>query len=397
VRPRALWLIIGIVGGLLAVLLFGSGLALALFLASRGRLTATETLPVAGMMALSLELGAPLALHGWHGWQARPSRPFSPSRLWRLGFLFVLSIVLGAVVSSVHLTTALLLPPIHVLAMSLSPLIVLGLTGRALRGIGMERASTWREVIAGMAGGGFVGAGISLIIEVLVVLALVAVALLVALAVPGGEERIASLASDLQDPTWLADLTNSLQLLLSPVIAISTLVIFAIIVPLVEEAFKVLAAGVMAYWIRPHPARAFLWGVASGAGFALVENLFNGALGGVEGWAAVAVSRFGATAMHCFTGGLVGWGWGQLWRERRPFRLVGSYAAAVTVHGVWNGAAVGVVLLGASTLARAGDKVWYALAGIGTLALVGMLGLLTVAFILALFLAGRKLAGGSQR
>jgi hypothetical protein len=397
VRRRALWLIIGIVGGFLAILLFGSGLVMVLFLASRGRLTAAETLPVAGMTALGLGLGVPLALQGWHGWQARPSRPFRPARLWWLGFLFVLSIVLGAVVSSFRLTTALLLPPIHVLAMSLSPLIVLGLTGRALRGIGIERTSTWREVIAGMAGGGFVGTGISLIIEVLVVLALVAVALLVALASPGGEERIASLASDLQDPTWLADLTNLFRFLLSPVIAISTLVIFAIIVPLVEEAFKVLAAGVMAHWIRPYPARAFLWGVASGAGFALVENLFNGTLGGVEGWAAVAVSRFGATAMHCFTGGLVGWGWGQLWREQRPFRLVGSYAAAVTIHGVWNGAAVGVVLLGASTLARAGDKVWYALAGVGTLALVGMLGLLTVAFILALSLAGRKLADESQR
>lgn len=396
-RRRALWLIIGIFGGLLAILLFGSGLAMVLFLASRGKLTADETLPVAGMIALSLGLGIPLALQGWNGWQARPSRSFSPSCLWWLVLLLMLFIVLGAAVSSLHLTTALLLPPIHVLAMSLSPLIVLGLTGRALRGVGMEGASTWREVIAGMAGGGFVGTGISLIIEVLIVLALVVVALFVALAVPGGEERIASLASDLRDPTWLADLTNSLQLLLSPVVAISTLVIFAIIVPLVEEAFKVLAAGMMAHWIRPCPTRAFLWGVASGAGFALVENLFNGALGGVEGWAVMAVSRFGATAMHCFTGGLVGWGWGQLWREQRPLRLLGSYAAAVTVHGVWNGVAVGVVLLGASTLARVGDKVWYALAGIGILALVGMLGLLTVAFILALFLAGRKLADETQR
>jgi len=390
VQRRALWLIIGIVGGLLAILLFGSGLALAIFLASRGRLTAAETMPVAGVMALSLELGVPLALQGWHGWQARPSRPFSPSRLWRLGFLFVLFILLGAVVSSFHLTTAFLLPPIHVLAMSLSPLILLGLAGWALR------ASTWREVIAGMASGGFIGTGASLICEVLIALTLVAAALLVTLTVPGGEERLTSLASDLQDPAWLADIANSSQFLLSPAIAISTLVMFSVIVPLVEEFFKTLAAGMMARWVRPHPARAFLWGVASGAGFALVENLFNGALGGVEGWAAVAVSRFGATAMHCFTGGLVGWGWGQLWKKR-PLRLLGSYAAAVTVHGVWNGAAMGVVLLSASMLAQAEDNVWHVLAGSGILALVGMLGLLAVAFIVALLLVGQKLTGESQR
>ncbi len=396
-RRRAFWLIIGIVGGLCAILFFGSGLAVALLLAGRGRLTATETLPVAGMMALSLGLGVPLALQGWNGWQARPSRPFSLSRLWRLGFLFVLFIVLGAVVSSFHLTTALLLPPIHVLAMAFSPLILLGLVGRALRGIGIEGTSTWREVVAGMAGGGFVGVGISLIGEVLVAFALVVVVIFVLRMAPGGEERIASLASDLQDPAWLADLTNSSKLLLSPAIAVSTLVLFSILVPLVEETFKVSVVGVMACWIRPHPARAFLWGVASGAGFALVENLFNGALGGAEGWAAVAVSRFGATAMHCFTGGLVGWGWGQLWREKRPLRLLVSYAAAVTIHGTWNGVVVSMVILSANALAHTGDKVWSAFAGIGILALVGILGLLTVAFTLALFFAGRKLAGKLQR
>jgi hypothetical protein len=395
VQRRALWLIIGIVGGILAILLFGSGLVLALIFASRGKLTAAETLPVAGMMALSLGLSVPLMFQGWNGWQARPSRPFNPSRLGWLGFLLMIFIVLGAVVNAFHLTTALLLPPIHILAMSLSPLIVLGLAGQALRGVRMEGTSTWREVIAGLASGGFVGVGISLISEVLIVLALVVIALFVALIVPGGEERIASLASDLQDPT-ITDVTDSLQFLLSPVMVVSTLAMFSIIVPLVEETFKVLAAGVMARWVRPYPARVFLWGVASGAGFALVENLFNGALGGVEGWAVVAVSRFGATAMHCLTGGLVGWGWGQLWRERKTLHLFGAYAAAVIIHGVWNGAAVGVVLLSVSTLARAGDRIWYALAGIGIVALVGMLGLLTVAFILALFLIGRKLVNGGQ-
>ncbi len=395
-QRRALWLIIGIVGGLLALLLFGSGLALAWFLASRGRLTVAETLPVVSVIALGLELGVPLALQGWHGWQARPSRPFSPSRLWRLGFLLALFIVLGAVVSSFHLTTAFLLPPIHVLAMSFPPLILLGLTRWASREMGPEEKSSWREVIAGVASGGFIGTGASLICEVLIALTLVAAALLVTLAVPGGEERLTSLMSDLRDPAWLADVANSSQLLLSPTIAISTLVMFSIIVPLVEESFKALAAGMMARWIRPCSARAFLWGVASGAGFALVENLFNGALGGVEGWAAVAVSRFGATAIHCFTGGLVGWGWGQFWKKR-PLRLLGSYAAAVTIHGVWNGAAMGVVLLSASALARAGDSVWYALAGSGILALMGMLGFLTVALIVALFLVGQKLTGESQR
>jgi len=137
--------------------------------------------------------------------------------------------------------------------------------------------------------------------------------------------------------------------------------------------------------------------VASGAGFALTENLFNGALGGVEGWTLGAVARFGATVMHCFTGGLVGWGWGQLWTARRPLRFLGAYVAAVTVHGVWNAAAVGIVLLSASLLTHEVSGLGLALKSLGLLTFVGTLGLLTVMFIIALLLAGRMLADQAER
>jgi hypothetical protein len=173
------------------------------------------------------------------------------------------------------------------------------------------------------------------------------------------------------------------------------LVLFTIPIPLIEEIFKTLAAGVAARWARPDPARALLWGVAGGAGFALAENLFNGALGGTEGWAPGAVARIGATAMHCFTSGLVGWGWGQLWTERRPLRLLGAYAAAVFIHGVWNAAAMGTVLLSVGALAHEGDELWRASAGLGTLMLLGLLAVLTVVFLLALTTVGQRLAAGS--
>ena len=96
-------------------------------------------------------------------------------------------------------------------------------------------------------------------------------------------------------------------------------------------------------------------------------------------------------------GGLVGWGWGQLWTARRPLRLLGSYAAAVTVHGLWNAAAVGAVLLSASAYAHEGDAFWLAPLGLGMLTLIGLLGLVTVTSIFALPLAGRRLAAGAER
>lgn len=386
---RALWLIVGIAGGVLILLGFGGGLlVLAVSLVGRGLLTTTEALPVAGMMAVGLGLGVPLTFQGWAGWLARPSRPFSPSRGWWMGLALAFLVGLEIVVGSLSLAPDMVLLPVHVLAMALLPLTVLWLVGQGLRGVG----GSWREVVAGMAGGGYLGLGISLVSEAVIAFVLASVATAIVWMTPGGAERIAALMSNLQDPAWVADPDNLLRLLLSPAIAISALGLFSIPVPLIEEAFKTLAAGVVARWVRPHPARAFLWGVAGGAGFALTENLCNGALGGVETWAPGAVARFGVTIMHCLTGGLVGWGWGQLWTARRPLRLLASYVAAVTVHGLWNAATVGLMLLSANTLAHAGDGFGLALAGLGALALLGLLGLLTVAFMVALPLVGCRLA-----
>jgi RsiW-degrading membrane proteinase PrsW (M82 family) len=306
---------------------------------------------------------------------------------------WMLLVGLGAVISLLSLLPTWLLPPIHVLAMSLPPLIVLWSVGRALGGAG----GSWREVVASMVSGGTLGLGGSLVSEGLVALAFGVVAVVVTLMTPGGAEEIVVLVDNLQDPAWLSDFTNLAELLLSPAAAVATLGMFSIPVPLIEETCKTLAAGIVARGVRPHPARAFLWGVAGGAGFALAENVFNGALGGAEGWAMGAVARFGATMMHCVTGGLVGWGWGQLWSERRPLRLLGSYVAAVVIHGVWNAITIIAVLLSAGALVHGGNDIWLAMAGLGTFTVLGLLGLLTVTFVFALPFAGRQLATGAEQ
>jgi RsiW-degrading membrane proteinase PrsW (M82 family) len=391
---RTLWLLVGIGGGALVTCGFGSGLlALVFMLASERALTATETLPLAGVMGVSLGFGIPLVVHGMSGWRARPSHPFSPLRVWPMWLAWIILIILGTVVSLMDLSPAMLLPPIHVLTMSMPPLITLWSAGKALNGTG----GSWRQVTAAMVSGGSLGLGLSFVGETLIGLALFVIVLAVALVTPGGKEQIIALGNNLQDPTWVKDLSNLAELLLSPPAAVATLGMFAIPIPLIEEAFKTLAAGVVARWVRPHPARAFLWGVAAGAGFALVENVFNGALGGAEGWSIGAVARLGATLMHCATGGLVGWGWGQLWTKRRPLRLAGSYVGAVLIHGAWNAITVSAVLLSASALIHDGNSMWLPVTGVGTLASIGLIGLLTAACALAIPLAGRKLAAETRQ
>jgi hypothetical protein len=337
------------------------------------------------MIGLGLGAGISLMLHGWAAWRGQPSRPFNPSRVWLTWFAWALLIGLGAVVSSSSAISTWWLLPIHVLAMAFPPLIALWSVGWGVRGM----AGSWREVIAGMAGGGVLGMGGALIGEGLLVLAFVIIIVVVALLSPAGMERMTALQSNLDNPAWLADSTNLVRFLLSPPVAISVLGTLSIPVPLIEETVKTLASGVVARWVRPNTARAFLWGVAGGAGFALVENLFNGALGGAEAWVMGAVARFGATMMHCVTGGLVGWGWGQLWTERRAWRLLGSFVAAVVIHGVWNAITVSAVLLSASTFLHTDGNVWRIGASLGMLT---VLGVLTVTFIFALSWVGRELA-----
>ena len=393
-NQRTLWLLVGIGGGALATCGFGGGLlALVFMLAGERALTATETLPLAGVMGVSLGFGVPLVVHGMSAWRARPSRPFSPPRVWPMWLAWIILIILGAVVSLMDLSPTALLPPIHILTMSISPLITLWSAGQALNGTG----GSWRDVVAAVVSGGSLGLGLSFVGEALMGLALFVIVLAVAWVTPGGKEQIIALGNYLQDPTWVKDLSNLAELLLSPPAAVAALGIFAIPIPLIEEAFKTLAAGVVARWARPHPARAFLWGVGAGAGFALVENVFNGALGGAEGWPVGAVARLGATLMHCATGGLVGWGWGQLWAKRRPLRLVGSYAGAVFIHGVWNAITVSAVLLSASALIHDGNSIWLPVTSLGTLTSIGLIGLLTVACALAIPLAGRKLAAEARQ
>jgi RsiW-degrading membrane proteinase PrsW (M82 family) len=107
---------------------------------------------------------------------------------------------------------------------------------------------------------------------------------------------------------------------------------------MIEEIFKPIGVWFLVGQ-RISPAQGFGYGVISGAGFALFENLGNTSNGG-DAWALLATSRISTLLLHCFTAGLVGWGLASAWTQRRYLRLAATYAIAVLVHGLWNGMAV---------------------------------------------------------
>jgi PrsW family intramembrane metalloprotease len=123
----------------------------------------------------------------------------------------------------------------------------------------------------------------------------------------------------------------------------------------------------------------FLFGVAAGAGFAIVEGILNGTLAlRISGsWASLMIFRGSAAAMHCLASGLVGLGWQAIIVERRWLRGLGLGLLAVILHGAWN-ASAGIISLNSLQAAGTG--------GLGDMARMGVNGLL-VMFMGVLWLA----------
>ena len=175
---------------------------------------------------------------------------------------------------------------------------------------------------------------------------------------------------NLQDPLWMANAENLYALLLQPAVALPLALMLVVIIPLIEEPLKPLGLLLLSYR-RPTRAQAWLGGLACGAGFALAEGLLNTATS-ADTWGLIAPMRVGASLMHCLSCGVIALGCQRLLAERRPWKLMAAFAASVTLHALWNLAAVGIVGVGLIAGGSATDE----LAALGGLGLIGLLSFL---------------------
>lgn len=147
--------------------------------------------------------------------------------------------------------------------------------------------------------------------------------------ISGSSERMLTGAAVLAKQSW---------------VWIAALATFAVGAPLIEEVSK----SVPVLMIRDRFTSAeegFAAGARSGAGFAAVESLISALVPGT-GWGFLIWIRGLASAMHIATAALTGWGVAS-WTTHKNIRpLLGSYLAALVLHGLWNGSLVMVVLGG---------------------------------------------------
>lgn len=331
---------LGLLGGVLGLL--------AGFVDPSGDLVTATTVSVS-FIALTVGLGLSLAWHAWRSIGSYPASPFRPRRVWRWGLLFLLSVLGGHFVLSTDLAPPLTLPALHVAAATLPPMLILALVARR-----SGKGASWRDVVLQLGSGAFLSTFLAFVLESAVILSLLIVTLVAVAAQPGGLNLLQALAENLQDPAKVEALTQQpavmADLAESPLITIGGFLLLAGLIPLLEESVKTVGVGLLAYR-RPTPARAFFWGVTSGAGFALAEGMFNSA-GNLDTWTPVVLLRVGATLMHCFTGGLMGLAWYTFLGKRQWRRGLGLYGACVGLHGVWNALAAGIALISLKTLGQ---------------------------------------------
>lgn len=225
------------------------------------------------------------------------------------------------------------MPPVHVVAASLS---VAGLVWLGIRKLHLGgRRLIWGSFASGLTAAPLV---------VIILEAMVSIFLLLLGAsyvasnqdllsqLPHIESALPSIETREEFQALFADFFNN------PIILGLLLTDLSLFTPLIEELFKPVALWLL-IWRRPFTsAQGFAIGLLGGAGFALLENLFSGA--NTAEWALTTSIRFGATAFHVATAGLMGWAIVRAKNEARYLDVFLVYGFNILLHGLWNGVVV---------------------------------------------------------
>jgi RsiW-degrading membrane proteinase PrsW (M82 family) len=281
---------------------------------------------VVGLLTLGAAGGGLLLWHGAAALTGAGASRYRPPSPWLLFGLAAGAIGLGALLIQTQTGFQIvpLLYPIGIVVPGAAILALVSWMGR--RGPALQR-TTWRDMLL-MIGWGMVGAAA---IAVVLELAAQQTLLLLRLASQGAFQGITN-GSDYRDAIQNAQDTLSDRELL-----IQALLNIALFGPLIEEFCKGFGVRLLR-GVRPTRHQAFLFGVAAGVGFGMVEA-YEYSLGAFVyspyHWWDTLLVRGGSSSLHALASGTVGLAWFYAFSGRR-LRALALFGAAVALHGSWN-------------------------------------------------------------
>lgn len=144
---------------------------------------------------------------------------------------------------------------------------------------------------------------------------------------------VEQISNGLMDPMEAEQLIT--DLISRPIFLNGSILVVAILVPLIEELFKPLAIWFLA-GKRLTPSQGFVGGLIGGACFAMLESLGAVGIPAESEWIILLFGRTGTGLLHITLSGLVGWGFASAFYNRNWGRAIFTYLGAVTIHGLWN-------------------------------------------------------------
>ncbi len=144
---------------------------------------------------------------------------------------------------------------------------------------------------------------------------------------------IEQISNGLMDPPEAEQLIT--DLISRPIFLNGSILVVAVLVPLIEELFKPMAIWFLA-GKRLTPSQGFVGGLIGGACFAMLESLGAVGIPAESEWIMLLFGRTGTGLLHVTLSGLVGWGIASAFYNRNWGRAIVTYLGAVTIHGLWN-------------------------------------------------------------
>lgn len=264
-----------------------------------------------------------------------PAASPKPLNVWQ-GSLLIAAWIASAVLAQLFFNDEALKwfsAPFYLLSIILPAYFLLRLATSGLSA--GSRLRIWSVLSTGMA----LGTSFAIVAEIILVILGLAGVVIYLLIHPEQAPIFQQLADKLTSASILDDVIAAAgSLISSPLTLLAALLFFSVFTPLIEETAKSLTVWLMFNHLDS-PAQGFVAGALSGAGFGLLESLLASATPD-SSWAATLLVRGMSTMMHILAASLTGWGIASYRLNKRPARMIGMYALAMSLHGLWNASVV---------------------------------------------------------